>query len=170
MRLNGAGGGFSWPGHALALAALAWTLAGCGGRDPYAGYDPDDAATMKRISRLKSPKLTLTMKELEMTYPEKAWDIVSEPFEPKYRKIAERDVFEWAYLEELSDKRRALLARARKERAALARRALVRRKKAQQKKDKAEAAARARAKREAALEAAGKRETVPPAKKPPATP
>ena len=160
MRLEG---GVGKQKGAVALAGVVFltmvsVLAGCGARNRYAGYDPEDAAALGRVARLEFPKVTMTPAELGMDYAQEAWKIVTEPFEPKYHPIAERHAFEWDYLDELAEKRRVLLGRARKERAAFARKALAKRKKQQREKEQAQVKARARAKREELLKAAAKGE------------
>lgn len=172
MRLEG-GVGRQKGAVALAgvvLPTMVYVLAGCGAPDRYAGYDPEDAAALKRVARLEFPKVTMTPAELGMDYAQEAWKIATEPFELKYRPIAERHVFEWDYLDELAEKRRVLLSRARKERAAYARKALAKRKKEQRDKEQAAIRARAKAKREELLKAAAKTEAAPSTEKPPAPP
>lgn len=156
-------------GLPLAAAAVACILAGCG-RARFTDVEAEEAAAMKRVAGLKFPKLTVTMEEIGVTYPEKAWGMVSGPFDPKYRQISEYDVFGWVYLKELALRRQAMLHRSKKEEAALARKALAKEKKERKKKKKAQTKADAKAKRDEVLKAVGRGESVSPAGEPPAKP
>ncbi|MHC4201466.1 MAG: hypothetical protein ACYSU0_15860 [Planctomycetota bacterium] len=156
-------------GLPLAAAAVGCILAGCG-RQGYTGVEAEEAAAMKRVAALKFPKLTKTAEELGVTYPEKAWETVSTPFEPKYLQLTEYDVFGWGYLKELSLRRQGILRRSKKEQAALARKALAKQKKESKKRKKAQAKTDAKAKHEKALEAAERGEPVSTAEDTPAEP
>jgi len=146
-------------GLALGAAAVACILAGCG-RERFTDVEAEEAAAMKRVAALKFPKLTLTAEELGVTYPAKAWEEVSTPFDPKYLQLTEYDVFGWAYLKELALRRQAILRRSKKESAALVRKALAKEKRERKRKTKAQDKADAKAKRDEALKAAERGEPV----------
>ena len=156
-------------GLPLAAAAVACILAGCG-REGFTDVEVEEAPAMKRVAALKFPKLTLTAEELGVTYPEKAWESVSTPFDPKYLQLTEYDVFGWAYLKELALRRQAILRRSKKEAAVLARKALAKEKKDRKKRKKAQAKTDAKMKREKAIEAAERGEPASSAKETPAKP
>ncbi len=156
-------------GLPLAAAVVACILAGCG-REGFTGVEAEEAAAMKRVAALKFPKLTLTAEELGVTYPEKAWEMVSAPFDPKYLQLTEYDVFGWAYLKELSLRRQGILRRSKKEQAALTRRALAKEKAERKKRKKAQDKADAKAKRDETLKAVERGESVSTVEEPPAKP
>ncbi len=156
-------------GLPLAAAAAVCILAGCG-REGFTDVEAEEAAAMKRVAALKFPKLTLTAEELGVTYPEKAWESVSTPFDPKYLQLTEYDVFGWGYLKELALRRQAILHRSKKEAAVLARKALAKEKKQRKQRKKAHDKAAAKAKRDAALEAAERGEPASSTKGTPAKP
>jgi len=101
----------------LAYGALALSLAGCGGRVSVCN-DAEDIATRELLAKLKTPRTTLTRKQLGEAYPERAWSTVRRGFKPVYGKVTEADAFEWEYLTEVEEKRRVLIARREKIRTA----------------------------------------------------
>jgi len=91
--------------------ALALSMTGCGAATAAKTLqeDMEDAETLRLLARLRFERTTLTLREIGETYAEREWPAINRSFEPAYDPITEAEAFQWQYLGEVSQKRRALL-------------------------------------------------------------